>query len=269
MIVEDSFLSKLKELGLNSYESKLWIALLSRGISTTGELSDIANVPRSRSYDVLESLEKKGFVVQKIGKPIKYVAIPPEEVLERVKKGVETDAQKQLKVLDNLRSSDVLSELSLLHSQGIEMVEPTDLTVAIKGRNNLYNHILSTIKKAEEDVLIMTSTNGFIRKAIAFKNTFKKLSSNGVKIKIFAPLNSETKKYEEELKDYAEIHHVDSINMRMCVVDQKDLTFMILDDNMVHPIYDVGVWVNSPYFGVAMKQMILASKMIAQIPNLE
>ncbi|RJQ17958.1 hypothetical protein C4573_00830, partial [Candidatus Woesearchaeota archaeon] len=57
MIVQQDFVKKLKDFGLNSYEVKIWTALLSRGVSTAGELSDIANVPRSRSYDVLESLE--------------------------------------------------------------------------------------------------------------------------------------------------------------------------------------------------------------------
>ena len=88
MIVQFDFLNKLKALGLNSYEAKLWVALLSVGTSTAGELSDIANVPRSRSYDVLEGLEKKGFIITQIGKPIKYLAIPPEEVLERVKESI-------------------------------------------------------------------------------------------------------------------------------------------------------------------------------------
>ena len=71
MIVQKDFLNKLKDFGLNSYESKLWVALLSRGVSTAGELADISSVPRSRAYDVLESLEKKGFIVMKVGKPIK------------------------------------------------------------------------------------------------------------------------------------------------------------------------------------------------------
>ena len=63
MIVKDEFLSKLRRyFSLNLYEVKIWTALLSRGVSTAGELSDIANVPRSRSYDVLESLEKKGLI---------------------------------------------------------------------------------------------------------------------------------------------------------------------------------------------------------------
>ena len=87
MIARDDFLSKLRRyFGLNLYEVKIWTALLSRGVSTAGELSDIANVPRSRSYDVLESLEKKGFIVMKLGKPIKYIAVDPNEVVERVKK---------------------------------------------------------------------------------------------------------------------------------------------------------------------------------------
>ncbi|HJO01463.1 MAG TPA: helix-turn-helix domain-containing protein, partial [Candidatus Woesearchaeota archaeon] len=80
MINPREMIKKTRSFGLNSYEAKLWAALLSKGVSTAGELSDIANVPRSRSYDVLESLEKKGFVVMKLGKPIKYLAVPPKKV---------------------------------------------------------------------------------------------------------------------------------------------------------------------------------------------
>ncbi|GAG02781.1 unnamed protein product, partial [marine sediment metagenome] len=100
MIVQKDFLSKLKDFGLNTYESKLWTALLSRGVSTAGELSDIATVPRSRSYDVLESLQRKGFIIMKLGKPIKYIAVPPEEVLERIKKKIKKDSDKQLHVIN-------------------------------------------------------------------------------------------------------------------------------------------------------------------------
>ena len=110
MIVKEEFLSKLRRyFALNLYEVKIWTALLSRGVSTAGELSDIANVPRSRSYDVLESLEKKGFVIMKIGKPIKYVAVPPKEVLERVKKNVRNDADNSLKKLEELKGTEVIN----------------------------------------------------------------------------------------------------------------------------------------------------------------
>ena len=55
MLMQKDFFNKLKDFGLNTYEARLWTALLSRGVSTAGELSDISNVPRSRTYDVLES----------------------------------------------------------------------------------------------------------------------------------------------------------------------------------------------------------------------
>ena len=122
MIVQKSLLLKLKEFGLNIYESKLWTALLSMGVATAGELSDVANVPRSRTYDVLESLEKKGFIIMKIGKPIKYLAVPPGEVIERVKKKVVIEAEESQKMLEELRESPAMKELNQLHTQGIDLV---------------------------------------------------------------------------------------------------------------------------------------------------
>jgi sugar-specific transcriptional regulator TrmB len=117
MLVQKDFLNKLKDFGINSYEAKIWTALLSRGVSTAGELSDIANVPRSRSYDVLESLEKKGFVIMKIGKPIKYIAVPPKEVLERVKKNIKNAADTHVKLLDDIKKTELIDELNSLHTR--------------------------------------------------------------------------------------------------------------------------------------------------------
>jgi len=96
-MIESKAEKQLKNLGLNSYEVKIWTALLSRGVSTAGELSDIANVPRSRSYDVLESLEKKGFVKTKNGKPARYTAISPSEALENTKKNTQETASEEIK----------------------------------------------------------------------------------------------------------------------------------------------------------------------------
>ena len=42
MIAEKGLIDKLKLFGLNSYEAKIWVALLSRGVSSAGELSDIS-----------------------------------------------------------------------------------------------------------------------------------------------------------------------------------------------------------------------------------
>ncbi len=245
MFFQKNFLAKLKEFGLNSYESKLWVALLSRGVSTAGELSDIANVPRSRSYDVLESLEKKGFIVMKLGKPIKYLAVPPEEVVERVKKRVKEDSDAQSKMLDELKESTVLGELNTLHKQGVDLIEPTDLSGCLKGRNSFYNHLEMNIKGATKNVVLATTTTGLIRKAKSLASAFKKAKNKGVKIRILTANTPEAKQAAKDLKTVADVRFVDDLNSRFCVVDGQDVSFSILHDKDVHPSYDSAVWLNS------------------------
>ena len=246
--------NKFKNLGLNSYEVKIWTALLSRGVSTAGELSDIANVPRSRSYDVLESLEKKGFVVMKLGKPIKYIAVPPKEVVERVKKNVQDYAKEEVKKLTDLKNTDVINELSTLHTQGVELVEPADLSGSLRGRHNLYNHLELTIRNAEESVTLMTTPQGFIRKMEGLKPTFEKLKKRGVKIRIAAPITKEAMAALKDVQGLVEVRHTDS-KARFCIVDGKEIIFMVLDDTEVHPTYDVGIWVNTPFFASALENL--------------
>ena len=255
MIVKEEFLSKLRRyFSLNLYEVKIWTALLSRGVSTAGELSDIADVPRSRSYDVLESLEKKGFVVMKLGKPIKYLAVPPQEVLERVKKNVKEDAKDRIGRLEELKGTEVIGELNALHSQGVELVEPADLSGSLRGRHNLYNHLELTIRNAESNVTLMTTTQGFIRKIEGLKPTFEKLKKRGVRIRIAAPITKDAMSAVKDIKSVAEVRHTDS-KARFCIVDGKELVFMVLDDKEVHPTYDVGIWVNTPFFASALDNL--------------
>lgn len=255
MIVKDEFLSKLRRyFALNLYEVKIWTALLSRGVSTAGELSDIADVPRSRSYDVLESLEKKGFIITKIGKPIKYIAVSPEEVVERVKVNLKQEADERVKRLETLKTTDVLKELSILHNQGIDLVEPSELSGSLKGRHNLYNHLELTIRNAEKSVTILTTPQGLIRKIEGLKPTFEKLKKKGVEIKIAAPITKECKDAIKDLGGVAEVRNT-KMQGRFVIVDGKELVFMILNDKDVHPTYDVGIWVSTPFFANAMEQM--------------
>jgi len=249
------------------YEVKIWTALLSRGVSTAGELSDIANVPRSRSYDVLESLEKKGFVVMKLGKPIKYIAVPPTEVVERVKKNMRKDAEEAVDRLENLKSTDVLQELTTLHTQGVELIEPSELSGSLRGRHNLYNHLEMTIKGAEKSVEIMTTEQGAIRKMEALAPLFEELNGRGVKVRIAAPITDPGNKIVKEIGKYAEIKNTKT-KARFVVVDGKEVMFMVNDDADVHPTYDIGIWVNTPFFASALSEMFeLAWKVMKPIAN--
>jgi len=258
MIVKEDFLNKLRQFfGLNLYEARIWTALLSRGVSTAGELSDIGNVPRSRAYDILESLEKKGFVVMKLGKPIKYIAVEPKEVVERVKKNLHIEAKEKSKDLDSMQNGELLGELNLLFNQGIEFVEPTDLSGAIRGRHNLYAHMETRLKNARKSIVLMTTSKGLVRKADSLKPVLEKMKRKGVKIKIVAPIDKGCKSIAKDLGKIAEIRSCEEKKLagRFALIDGKELMFMVMNDDKVHPSYDVGVWVSTPYFASAMDNL--------------
>jgi len=256
MIISEEFLSRLRKIfDLNLYEVKVWAALLSRGISTAGELSTISDVPRSRTYDILESLEKKGFIVMKLGKPIKFVALKPEEVIERVKKNLVRDAQERSKRLEKLKDEDVLKELTGLFSEGSKFVEPGDLSGSLKGRQNVYNHLDMLIREAEKTVTIVTTANGLNRKLENLMPSLERAKRRGVKIRIAAPITSENKKVAKDLSRVAEVKDTAGLRARFVIVDSEELMFMVLDDDKVHPNYDVALWLNAEFFAKALEQM--------------
>lgn len=258
MIIKDEFLSRLRKIfDLNLYEARVWTALLSRGVSTAGELSNISDVPRSRTYDILESLEKKGFIVMKIGKPIKFVALKPEEVVERVKRNLVVDAQEKSRRLEQLKSDEVLDELTNLFSTGVKFVEPSDLSGSLRGRQNMYNHLDMMIRSAEKNVTLVTTSDGLNRKLETLGAAFEKAKKRGITIKIAAPINESNHKIAKEISKYAEVRDITGSGLqgRFAIVDGNQLMFMLLDDKSVHPNYDVAVWLSTEFFARSLEQM--------------
>lgn len=267
MIIKEEFLSRLRKIfDLNLYEVKVWTALLSRGTSTAGELSNISDVPRSRTYDILESLDKKGFIVMKLGKPIRFIALKPEEVVERVKRNLAKEAQEKTKRLETMKGDEVIEELNTLFSQGIKFVEPSELSGSLRGRQNLYNHLDMMIRSAEKSVTIITTKEGINRKFEALMPSLEKSRKMGVKVRIAAPINANNIKIAKELKKVAEVRNMEKMRARFVIVDSNQIMFMLLDDEKFHPNYDTGVWINTPFFAEALEQLFeLAWKDMKQV----
>jgi HTH-type transcriptional regulator, sugar sensing transcriptional regulator len=256
MIVKDEFLSRLRKIfDLNLYEVKVWTALLSRGTSTAGELSSISDVPRSRTYDILESLEKKGFIIMKLGKPIKFVALKPNEVVERVKKNLVKKTKERTVRLEKLKGDEVLGELNTLFTNGVKFVEPTDMSGSMRGRQNVYNHLDMMIRDSEKTITIVTTAEGLNRKLEALLPSLEQCKKRGVVIRIAAPIDTHNLKIAKDFSKVAEVRNLQHIKARFTVIDSAQLMFMLLDDEKFHPNYDIGIWINTEFFAQALEQM--------------
>ncbi len=248
MIVQEQFLKKLRSaFNLNIYEVKIWTALLSKGVASAGELSDISNVPRSRSYDVLESLEKRGFVLMKLGKPIKYIAVKPEDIFFREKKRMMENAEEQVKQLDIVEKTDLFKELQLLFSNGIDHVDVANISGSIKGRANVYNHLTSLINDSKKTINIATTSAGLLRKYDKLKEPLKKAAKRGISIRVVTQVTPENRAVVDELSKIAKIKNA-PLSARFCTIDNEQALFMTNDDKSIHEAYDNAIWVKAPYF---------------------
>ncbi len=134
----------LLELGLTEYEARAYSVLASAGVSTAGELSELANVPYSRIYDILSRLERRGWVEVQSGRPSRYRSKAPAEVIRLTK----TEQEKKLKEVGEA----VVKELEPLYSKRADAKRP-DVWV-IRGGKNLFAKIGEMLVRANIEVLI-------------------------------------------------------------------------------------------------------------------
>jgi len=126
----------------------MWFALLSRSVSTAGELSDISNVPRSRSYDVLQSLEKKGFVEAKPYKPIKYFTIQPKDVLKNIKNKIKRDRDNYINYISSDTFKSLINNFQEMYEKNTDKDE--NMTAILKGRKNIHKHLDFLVKNSKK-----------------------------------------------------------------------------------------------------------------------
>lgn len=248
MITTQNMFDALKQIGLNLYERKLWVALLSRGTATAGELSGMAKVPHSRTYDVLESLAEKGFVVVQTTKPLKYMTVAPNDSLERAKKKLKEDTEDNMRRITELQSSPILKELEKIYKQGMKLVEPGELTASLKGRNAMHGQLETLFKGAKSNISIMTTSEGLIDLNTRHGELLKKISDKGVKIRIAAPHSKESAETFEKFKSFASIKKVKKADIkgRMFIIDGSHTIFALTDD-ATHPTQDTAFWSQSEH----------------------
>ncbi len=250
MVASTEVLDALKSIGLNLYERKIFVALLAKGVATAAEVSEIASVPRSRSYDILESLSEKGFVMVQPSKPIKYVALAPKEALEKTKQNLKAKHNEMIERIDKLKQSGIIQELEGIFKNGLSLVQPTEMTGTLKGRYVIDRQLRSAFKDAKKTIEIMTTEQGLNDLYSKHLRILKKANRAGIKIKIMAPFGEDA--LTKAFSQIAEIKKVARLRGRMTVIDGQNLLMALTNDRDVHETQDIALWASSEH---AIKSM--------------
>ena len=251
-MMKQELIIKIKNyFNLNIYETKVWLALLSKGVSSAGEIAEVSGVPRSRTYDVLESLEKRGFAMQKIGKPVKYFAVKPTSVIDKLKRNTQDEMNEKLSMLSGIKDTSEYKELELLHSTTTDLIKKQDISGNIKGKSNINSQIAEIIKAGQKEVIICSSINDIKRRIKFLENVFQDLNKSNLKVTLaLYGEDEDIKTISERLGVKAKKVNVDS---SFYLVDNKDVIFMLNDTDDTSE--QLAAWFSSPFLAKSFSNL--------------
>lgn len=173
MVVSDKSWRALRDLGLTEYEATAYTHLITSGKNTASQVSKNAGLPYSKIYDVLTSLEKKGWVEVESGRPKKYYPKPPSVALEATKLRVERSLA--------INIAQILGELQLLYrTRGIQ--ERPDIMI-VRGTFNVLARIREVVNESQRELMLATvELPQFLFDFLA--SDIRRLNDMGVQVKI-------------------------------------------------------------------------------------
>jgi sugar-specific transcriptional regulator TrmB len=144
MSISDKTKRALEKVGLTSYEIRTFTSLLRDGELTASDLSQKSGVPYSKIYEVLGTLEEKGWIGSDNSRPTRYFAKSPSTGLETTKQKMEGNF--------TINQSIILNELVPLYEKSGTSEKP-DIWV-LSGAVNITSKILEMVDSCRNEVMI-------------------------------------------------------------------------------------------------------------------
>jgi sugar-specific transcriptional regulator TrmB len=202
--------SLFKELGLTQYESNALTTLLERGELKAADVGRLAEVPKTRIYDILDKLVEKGFIINVGTSPKRYKVIDVNLVFEKLLE----EKRSQLQILES-KISEIMSRLEITSRND-------DRILKVKGRNDALEVIKEEVSKANKEIKGFTDIAHY-KLQKAFKDA--KAKNPDVSIKLIGHINKD--ELQEKYGNLAEIKSYPHEGLNAFVIDGKKLVLTL------------------------------------------
>ncbi|MEM4662611.1 MAG: helix-turn-helix domain-containing protein [Candidatus Diapherotrites archaeon] len=227
---KENLIMLFQELGLTEYEAKTLSALTKLKEVKAPELSRIAEVPKTRIYDVLDDLASKNLVIKLQGRPKRYMAKEPEEVLNIL---IEEKKKSFAELINNAeKAKDTLKTAKIAEDIGTRILR-------VKDKNDFIKMVALELQSAENSVMGFAEV---LVKHQPVKKVIKNLKEKNVQVKILYPKANELEDLLKQGIDIKPANH----GMEAYIVDNKKLIIALTDLKKEGEEYCFAVWNNAP-----------------------
>jgi len=208
----------LQELGLTDYESRVYLALLEKGVLTASQVSKQSGVPYSKVYETLTSLEGKGWIETEHGRPSRYYPKAPSEALTAMKLQLEDKVKTWEKI--------ILSELEPFYERR-EIREKPDLWI-LRGELNILTKLKEMVEKTKNELMIAAP---ILPKTLVDAVTPMLMQLQRASVKAFFMVSREVKGWNmRKIADVAEVRVRDHMFGGGVIVDGKEAMLFLGED---------------------------------------
>jgi HTH-type transcriptional regulator, sugar sensing transcriptional regulator len=254
-------LEEAKNLGLNNYEAKVYLALLEREYLTVNDIAKISHVPQARIYDVLESLMGNGMAILRPGKIKRYHAVEPEVFKEKLIEQLEAKLVEQKQTIEKTiltfkKKFEVRAENPIYDGTSLNYIEIIKDTAALRKR------IIELVKNCKKEILFFIKPPFITRpKAIQYDPSQNKPFQVEVKAPVRTLIEIPTKKEEIELwanrmsisaEDAKNTRAIKELPMKMAIYDERIVLLHLKDPIIPDSSYTTQI-INQPEFARTMK----------------
>lgn len=153
-------INKLQQIGLTGREAEVYIALLQKKEFTAPELTKITTITRSKVYEILQNLIRKGVASEsyKDGQKV-YRSIKPQIAIQNIilKYEQEVDRKKKIEI-EQMKQAAILLEDDLisLHENNLNNIEPIDYIEILADIGQIKERWNNFQKNTKYEILVFT-----------------------------------------------------------------------------------------------------------------
>lgn len=243
MMLDDKTLATLQKIGLTYYGAKAYYALVALGPSSASLIAEEAEIPRSKVYEVLRRLTEEGWARVERGRPLKYSALYPRDVIEARKGSLYSDVDY------------ASSELSRIYDQHEEKEAPR--VWLIRGMDNITVKSLDMMARARHSVMLLGALYS-VREIEQLKKEMVRLSKKGVNVRVISRPEIRLKEGEFNIVDafagVAEVRTVKTPYLKFIVIDGREILIMFskVEDEMPELENVIALWIPNPAVATLM-----------------
>jgi sugar-specific transcriptional regulator TrmB len=159
----------LQELGLKEYEARCFVALSRRPKGTAKEISEISAVPRTRVYDAIRVLERKGLVEVQHSNPKQFRAVSVDEAIETIRAEFVERTETLREALRDMDPAELAEEEAVSHE-----------VWSLSGETGIDARMQQLIDEAEREILLVSRHDVMFSDALL--DRFRAANDRGVDI---------------------------------------------------------------------------------------